>query len=347
MNPNAALWDGKPYHPISLDYKSRFGGKVVKVPVSIAESCPNRDGLKGMKTCIFCDEHGSFAYKDSQSDDLKSQIELHRSKVTERFNAAKFLIYFQAYTTTFTALGRLKTGFDLALSYPDTVGLVVGTRPDCLSEAVIRTWKEYAEKTFVGIELGVQSFDDGQLEWMRRGHTGSQAIRGIERISKEAGPKVDLGIHLMFGWPTENDKQIVETARLCNSLPISNVKLHNLHVLDKTPLADMFRAGEFQPIELDLYAHRVALFLDHLDPRIAIHRLAALSNRWDELLAPEWVRHKMRSFQAMIDRINAAAAYQGRKFVKEDTSDLLKIVDQMSDGAGLIDRPNVEHGITV
>lgn len=328
-----AQWDGKPYHPISLDYKTRFGGKVVKVPVSIAESCPNRDGLKGMQTCIFCDEHGSFAYADSQKDDLKSQIELHRSKVSERFNAAKFLVYFQAYTTTFTALGRLKSGFDLALSYPDTVGLVVGTRPDCLSEAVIRTWKEYSEKTFVGIELGVQSFDDGQLEWMRRGHTGAQAIKGIERIYREAGATVrdhagaavdsktvgstggvDLGIHLMFGWPTENDKQIIETARLCNDLPISNVKLHNLHVLAKTPLADMYHAGEFAPIDLETYAHRVGLFLDHLDPRIAVHRLAALSNRWDELIAPEWVRHKMRSFQGMIDRINAAGAYQGRHY---------------------------------
>lgn len=312
LNPNAELWDGKPYHPISLDYKKRFGGKVVKVPVSIAESCPNRDGLKGMKTCIFCDEHGSFAYADSQGDELKAQIELHRAKVTERFNAAQFLIYFQAYTTTFTSLQKLKTGFDLALSYKDTVGLVVGTRPDCLSEAVLRTWKEYSEKTFVGVEIGVQSFDDVQLEWMRRGHNGAQAIKGIERIANEAG--VDVGIHLMFGWPTENDKQIIETAKLCNSLPISNVKLHNLHVLSKTPLADLYYAGEFQPIAFDLYAHRVGLFLDYLDPRIAIHRLAALSNRWEELIAPDWVRHKMRSFQGMIDRVNEAGHFQGRRF---------------------------------
>ncbi len=312
-NELSAAWNGKPYHPISLDYKTRFGGKVVKVPVSIAESCPNRDGLKGMKTCIFCDEHGSFAYAETQKDELRTQIETHRSKVKERFNAAKFLVYFQAYTTTFTALGRLKAGFDLALSYPDTVGLVVGTRPDCLSEAVIRTWQEYAQKTFVGIEIGVQSFDDDQLTWMRRGHNGAQAIKGIERIAREA-PDVDLGIHLMFGWPTENDKQIIETAKLCNSLPISNVKLHNLHVLAKTPLADMYYAKEFEPIDLETYAHRVSLFLDHLDPRIAIHRLAALSNRWDELIAPDWVRHKMRSFQGMIDRINDAGAYQGRFF---------------------------------
>lgn len=305
-------WAGKPYHPISLDYHQRFGSKVVKVPVSIADTCPNRMGLKGMQTCIFCDEHGSFAYAESQGLDLAKQIEEHRTKVASRFNAAKFLIYFQAYTTTFTALGKLRQGFDLALGYDDVVGVVVGTRPDCLSDAVLRTWKEYSEKTFVAVEVGVQSFDDDQLTWMRRGHTGAQAIKGIERIAAEAG--VDTGLHLIFGWPTETDKQVIETARLCNSLPITNVKLHNLHVLEKTPLADLYGSGEFIPADLELYSERVALFLDHLDPRIAVHRLVALSSRWDELIAPEWVRHKMKSWQGVIDRVNARGAYQGRLF---------------------------------
>jgi len=307
-------WAGKPYHPISLDYRSRFGAKVVKIPVSIAESCPNRMGLRGMKTCIFCDEHGSFAYAESQGLELKTQIEEHRAKVAKRFNAAKFLMYFQAYTTTFTSLGKLKSGFDLALTYDDVVGLVVGTRPDCVSEAVLRTWREYSEKTFVAVEVGVQSFDDDQLVWMRRGHSGAESIRAIERIATEA--KVDTGLHLIFGWPTETDKQIIETARLCNSLPISNVKLHNLHVLAKTPLEELYRSGEFRPIELEEYSARVALFLDHLDPRIAVHRLAALSSRWDELIAPDWVRHKMKSWQAVIDRINERGAFQGRHFVE-------------------------------
>ena len=305
-------WGGKPYHPISADYKQRFGSKTIKVPVSIATTCPNREGLKGMQTCIFCDEHGSFAYAESQGNRLEDQIEEHRKKVSLRFKAEKFLIYFQAYTTTFTALKRLEEGIALALESPSTVGVVIGTRPDCLSARLMELLRATAEKTFVGVEVGVQSFDDEQLIWMRRGHTGAQAIRGIERIHQESG--VDVGIHLMFGWPTETDKQIIETAKLCNDLPISNVKLHNLHVLTKTPLEDLYRKGEFQPIELDLYAHRVALFLDHLDPRIAIHRLAALSNRWDELVAPDWVRHKMQSFQGMVDRIEQCGSYQGRLF---------------------------------
>jgi uncharacterized protein len=304
-------WDGKPYFPISQVYKQRFGTKVVKVPVSIADNCPNRAGIKGMQTCIFCDVHGSFAYPESQGDEIREQIKRHREKVSKRFNAHKFLVYFQAYTTTFTQLARLKEGFEAALESEDVAGLVVGTRPDTLSDAVLRTWKDYSERTFVGIELGVQSFDDDQLIWMRRGHTAAQAIKGIERV---AATGVDTGIHLIFGWPTENDKQIIETARLCNDLPITNVKLHNLHVLKQTPLETLYNEGSFAPVELDEYAARVALFLEHLSPRIAVHRLAALSSRWEELIAPAWTRHKMKSYQGIIDRIRERGAYQGRLY---------------------------------
>ena len=306
-------WDGKPYFPISQVYKQRFGGKVVKVPVSISDNCPNRAGIKGMQTCIFCDEHGSFAYPESQQVDLREQILSHREKVRDRFNAAKFLIYFQAYTTTFTQLAKLKSGVETALSFDDVVGVVIGTRPDCLSQKVVEFWQETSEKTFTAIEFGVQSFDDEQLEWMRRGHTARQSIAAIERVAKEA-PGADLGIHLIFGWPTENDKQIIETAQLCNTLPITNVKLHNLHVLVKTPLEQMYREGTFAPIELETYAHRVGLFLEHLSPRIAVHRLAALSSRWEELVAPAWTRHKMKSFQAIIDHLNDRKIVQGARF---------------------------------
>ncbi len=315
-------WGGKPYFPISQVYRERFGSKVVKIPVSVAETCPNREGIRGMQTCIFCDVHGSFAYPESQSKDLHTQIVLHREKVSRRFNAHKFLVYFQAYTTTFTQLKRLKDGFETALSFPDVAGLVVGTRPDTLSDAVLRLWQETNDKTFVGVELGVQSFDDDQLIFMRRGHTASQSIKGIERV---AALGLDTGLHLMFGWPTENEKQIIETARLCNSLPISNVKLHNLHVLKQTPLEEMYNKGKFSPIDLDLYADRVAIFLDHLSPRIAVHRLAALSSKWDELVAPEWTRHKMKSYQAIIDRINARGSWQGRLVRPDGEAPVLSI----------------------
>ncbi len=304
-----------PYNPISTYYKKLFGQKVFKVPVSIAEDCPNRAGIKGMKTCIFCDEHGSFAYPKSQKEQLAKQIELHRGKVAERFNSQKFVVYFQAYTSTFTQLQKIKDAFEVAMSYPDMVGIVVGTRPDCLSDALLDLWQETSEKTFMSVEIGVQSFDNKQLEWMRRGHTAEQTMKGLERIHKRC-PKVDLGLHLMFGWPGETEKDVIESAQICNSLPINNVKLHNLHVLKNTPLEEMFFKNEFTPIEFDEYCQLVGAYLAHLSPEIYLHRLVAVASRWDELIAPEWTRHKMTNYQKMIDYLNTNKIEQGQSFQK-------------------------------
>ncbi|MFN7826230.1 MAG: TIGR01212 family radical SAM protein [Pseudobdellovibrionaceae bacterium] len=308
----ARYYNDLPFQPISQFYKERFSGKVYKIPVTVVDDCPNRRGLKGMQTCVFCDVWGSAAQSESLTLGLREQIEKYHERIAKKYNAEQFLIYFQAYTNTFTKLDALKINFETALSYPYVKGLVVGTRPDCLSKAVLELWEEYHQKSFVAVELGVQSFFDDQLIFMRRGHTREQSLKAIEKIKKETS--VNLGIHLMFGQPGETDEQIIETAQLCNQLPIDNVKLHNLHVLTKTPLEGIFHRGEFTPIDRETYAHRVSLFLDHLSPRIHIHRLAAYSSRWDELVAPSWTSDKMGTHQFLIDYLNQQDSYQGRLF---------------------------------
>lgn len=302
-----------PYYPISQYYKDRFGEKVYKVPVAVADDCPNRRGLKGMQTCIFCDEWGSAANKDSHKLELRSQIEKVRMHMMDTYNAKKFLVYFQAYTNTFDRLPALRLSYDTALSYEDVVGFVVGTRPDCLSKALFNTWNEYAEKTAVFVELGVQSLFNDQLEFIRRGHTREQSIEAILRLASET-PKINVGVHLMFGMPNETDEQIIETAEVLSKLPVSNIKLHNLHVLINTPLADLFHKGEFTPIDFETYSHRVKLFLQHLRPTIAVHRLGAVASRWNELVAPEWTRHKMAIFQNIIDYMKDHNAHQGQLY---------------------------------
>jgi radical SAM protein (TIGR01212 family) len=303
-------WTGLPYRPISEFYQSKFGSKVYKIPVTVVDDCPNRRGLKGMQTCVFCDEWGSAARSEGQSMGLREQIEKFRIEIAKKFKAESFLVYFQAYTNTFTKLDSLRINFETALSYPFVKGLVVGTRPDCLSKGVFDLWNEFHAKSFVSVELGIQSFNDDQLTFMRRGHTREQSLKAIEKISKET--QVDLGIHLMFGQPNETDEQIIETARICNSLPITNIKLHNLHVLKNTPLEGIFERGEFKPIERDSYAARVRLFLEHLSPRIYVHRLSAYAPRWDELVAPQWTADKMGTHQYMIDHLRDHRSFQGK-----------------------------------
>jgi radical SAM protein (TIGR01212 family) len=323
-------WLGLPYRGISEFYQERFGGKVYKIPVSVVDDCPNRRGLKGMQTCIFCDVWGSAAQSESMTMGLREQIEKYQAAISKKYNAHQFLVYFQAYTNTFTKLDALRINFETALSFPAVKGFVVGTRPDCLSKGVLDLWNEYHQKSFVAVELGVQSFDNAQLEFMRRGHSREQSLKAIEKIARETS--VDLGIHLMFGQPGETDEQIIETARICNDLPISNVKLHNLHVLTGTPLQSIYEAGQFIPIEREAYAHRARLFVEHLSPRIYVHRLAAFASRWEELVAPKWTSDKMGTHQFLIDYLHDRRSYQGKalaaNLLSENERELLQLMER-------------------
>ena len=304
-------WQGLPYYPINLFYKQTFGEKVYKIPVSVPGTCPNREGLKGMKTCIFCDEWGSAAYPENSKLHLDEQIVTNRGYITKRTKAKKFLVYFQAYTYTYQRVANLRSYFEAAMDHEDVVGLVIGTRPDCVSEALYDLLNEYSQKTQIFVEFGVQSFNNEQLQWMERGHTGEKSIWAIKKMHEKC-PKVNIGIHLMFGLPGETEKQIIESAKLCNTLPLHNVKLHNTHVLKNTELERQYKQGEYEPIELEPYSYLVMRFLQHLNPEIPVHRLTASSSRSDELIAPKWTGDKMYSYQYVIDYLNMNKAYQGQ-----------------------------------
>ncbi len=303
-----------PYNSISQFYRQRFGAKVHKISVAVAETCPNREGLRGMQTCNFCDQWGSAAYHQNLNRPLREQIEKVRATLIEKRKAEKFLVYFQAYTTTFKSTTRLREQFLVALEYPDVVGLVVGTRPDCVSDAFVETCQEMLAQTFVSVEMGLQSFDESILTWMRRGHTAVQSVRAINKISK-ACPTANLGVHMIFGAPQETDQMAVEAAQRINDLPVHNVKLHHLHVLKDTPLAEDYAAGQFVPLEREAYFERCNLFLQHLRPDIAVHRLSAFAPRWDELIAPAWTSYRMKTYQDMLDYMRLRGSYQGQKFV--------------------------------
>jgi hypothetical protein len=165
---------------------------------------------------------------------------------------------------------------------------------------------------------------------MRRGHSAEDSIEAIHKIADQTD--VDLGIHLIFGNPGETDDEIIRTAELVNTLPITNVKLHNLHALKNTPLADMYHRGEFAPIDRETYSHRVKLFLQHLAPHIALHRLAAFASRWEELVAPAWTSDKMGTHQFIIDYLRRYKAHQSELFKTTDseTQTLIEVLRRKS-----------------
>ncbi len=300
----------KRYRPLSQHYRERFGTKVFKVNVSVAETCPNREGLGGMRVCVFCDEWGSAAYHQHRNLPLREQIRVNREAIRRRYRAEYFLVYFQAYTNTFGRIRTLQQLHEEALAEEDVVGVVVGTRPDCLPRAVLRTMEAFARERYLSVELGVQTLDDAQLKFLSRGHDRACSLAAIRKL--KALSAVNVCVHLMFGLPGETDGQLRETAALLSELEVDGVKLHNLHVLRNTPLEQLYRQGEFEPVGLEEYARKLAVFLEHLAPGIAVHRLAAVASRWDELVAPKWTREKMRPTQFIEDHLKAANTWQGR-----------------------------------
>ncbi len=334
-SPMEKGWSGLPYHSIAEHYKRIFNEKVYKIPVTVVDNCPNRMGLKGMKTCSFCDVWGSAAREESFEMSLDQQIRDFQKLIEEKYNAKKFLVYFQAYTNTFTKISALRQNFETALSYDFVRGFVVGTRPDCLSPAVLDLWQEYYQKSFVAVELGVQSFYDDHLEFMRRGHTAEDSIKAIHKIANSTA--VDLGIHLIFGSPNETNQQIIDTAKRCNDLPITNIKLHNMHVLKNTELEKWYNDGTYQPIEREDYKNKVLLFLSHLHPRIAVHRLAAFASRWEELIAPKWTSDRMGTHQYIVDQLRAEQIFQGCLVQPQTESDKY-LFEKMKDRIVRIER---------
>jgi len=301
------------YFPVAEHYRKKLGGRILKVPVSVADTCPNRLGLKGMRTCVFCDEWGSAAQSNDQGKPLQAQVQKKMDFLGPNYKPAGYLIYFQAYTNTFLAVSKQRELFDEALSFPNVKGLVVGTRPDCLSKGVLDLWAEYAQKCFLSVEMGVQSLWDHHLDFLARGHNTLQFYEAMKQISQV--PNLDVGVHLIFGLPNETDEEIIQTAQKLSELPIHHVKLHNLHVLKNTELEKNYLEGSFIPIELEEYSRRIALFLEHLNPGIAVSRLAALASRWSELVAPSWTQYKMRSHQFILDYLKDKKIVQGAHFL--------------------------------
>lgn len=308
MSPDTP-WQGRRYYPISQYFHRRFGERVAKVSVSVAETCPNRSANSGMQPCVFCDEWGSAAYHLERDRGLLEQIRVNKQLVTRRLKAKRFLVYFQSYTNTLDKVEVLRRRFETALAEDDVAGLVVGTRPDCLPQRLFPLLDEMSRRRYLMLEIGAQSFFDDQLQFLRRGHSAQSSVAAVFALAQKT--RVDIGLHLIFGMPGDSPERLIETARIVNRLPVANVKLHNLHVLSNTPLAAMHRRGEFVPDELEPYADKVILFLRHLSPTIAVQRLAALASRWDELIAPRWTGQKMQPIDFIERRMARAGVAQG------------------------------------
>ena len=299
----------KRYQPYSDFLKTHFGAKVYKVALDAGFTCPNRDGKAGRGGCTFCAEGSRAGYVDP-SLSLRGQMEAGMAKYREKYGAQKFLAYFQAYTNTHGPLPLLRRVLSEPLDHPDVVGLSVGTRPDCVGDDVLELLKELARDRYLLLEMGIQSLDDKILAWINRGHDAAAFVDAVQR-SVAKGLRVCA--HVILGFPGETVASVTQMAKLLSSLGIDGIKIHNLHVIANTPLANTYREGGLPMITRGEYTLRVRLLLENLSPKVWVHRVTGEVPA-AEMLAPDWALNKTALLAAIAAELETADSYQG-KFV--------------------------------
>ncbi|MBJ6724813.1 TIGR01212 family radical SAM protein [Geomesophilobacter sediminis] len=298
------------YNSFSDELKRVFGCRVQRLSVDAGFTCPNRDGSLGTGGCIFCGGKGSGSFGILHGASVTDQLEHSKEVMTRKYKAVRFLAYFQSYSNTYAPVERLQALYDEALAVKDVVGLIVGTRPDCLSEPTLDLLAEYARRTYFWLELGLQSPLDRTLEVIRRGHDVASFTRAVAACQSRG---IRVCAHLILGLPGESREEMLRGADFCNELGVDGVKLHLLHVMRGTPLEAMYRAGEVRVMDRDEYVGLVCDFLERLDPRIVVQRLTGDGNR-RELVAPLWSLAKFEVLNCIDGELERRQRGQGGRW---------------------------------
>ncbi|MCR5816850.1 MAG: TIGR01212 family radical SAM protein [Ruminococcus sp.] len=295
--------DNKRYHSYSYYLKHRFGKKVYKVPLNVGLGCPNRDGSKGTGGCSFCSGalSGNFAGDPKQS--ILTQFEAVREVMEKKWQGGLCIPYFQAGSNTHTDIKTLESMLDTALSLPNAVGMSIATRADCLDSEKCKLLGEYAKKTYLVCELGLQTVHDSTARAINRCHTYDDFLKGYEMLRQNG---VNVCVHIINGLPNETHEMMLQTARKIAGLDIHMVKLHLLHIIKNTPLAEQYLRGEFAAMEMNDYISTICDQIELLPEEFIIGRLTGDGDK-RELLAPMWSTNK----RAVLNGIDMELARRG------------------------------------
>jgi uncharacterized protein len=298
------------YRTFNNFLKERFGERVYRVPLDAGFTCPNRDGERAFGGCTFCDDRGSGAPTIDRYKNVEEQLHSGIARIRKRFRAKKFLAYFQAFTNTYAAEGVLRELYDTALKADDVVGLCIGTRPDCLPDNVLDLLAEYDKRTFLWLEIGLQSSSNNTLDAINRGHSAEEFFDAVSR-AKNRGLKV--ATHLIYGLPGESEEQMLESVRSVANSGIDGIKIHQLCIYKGTAMEKDFHKGQLPVLPEETYVDLVARSLEILPPEMVVMRLVAEGSR-DEIIAPEWSFEKERVMEKINQLLIERQTWQGKKF---------------------------------
>lgn len=296
-----------PVNEYSAYLKNKFGEKVQKISIDASMTCPNRDGRVGFGGCTFCNNK-KFNRGPDDSESLSKQIERKIQYYKNKNNKLrKFLVYFQTYSNTYAPVEELRYLYNEALSVEGVEGLVIGTRPDCVNDDVLDLLQEFARKSYICLEYGLESALDSTLSAINRGHDVQCFINAVQKTKARGLP---VGAHLIFGFPWENESVCFKAASLLNELSVDFVKVHNLQVVVQTRMALDYERKPFHLLSKEEYLRYLELFIIHLSEKIVVQRVAGDCPK-DILLATGFTENSRQIREELISLMKEKKSRQG------------------------------------
>ena len=296
------------YYTFNQFLKEKFGERVQKVTLDADFGCPNRDGTKGWGGCIYCDKFGSGSGAKEKYPDIKLQALAGMDYLTKRYNAHKFIPYFQSFSNTYAPVENLRCLYEEVIHLPNVVGIAVGTRPDCLNKATLDLLASYVLQKMVWLELGLQSVHDATLRLINRGHTYQEFLEGYQLARKYP---LLICLHVIIGLPNENQEHVLDTAREVARIKPDGIKIHSLYINRDTALEKMYREKKITPLGQKEFVELTCDFLELLPPTVVIQRLTGDPNP-KELVAPEWTLRKNQTLQLIQKELVKRNSRQGK-----------------------------------
>lgn len=313
-NPYRNTDSNKRYFTYDYYLRKKFGAKLARIPLDIGLTCPNIDGRCGVGGCIYCSSRGSGDFAESSALSVREQILRGRERLSSKWNTERCIAYFQAHTNTYAPLDFLRARFEEAIECEGVEAISIATRADCLEPHVCEYLGLLAERIPLTVELGLQSSSDATAERINRGHSFAEFCEGYSRL-RSASDKIELGVHIILGLPGESREDMLRTVVDVSKLSPDQVKIHLLHVLRNTKLAELYESGEYIPLDKEEYVSLAVDALELLPPDTVIARITGDAPQ-DELLAPEWSRKKVSVINDIDKLLYQRGSYQGIRFLE-------------------------------
>ena len=304
----------KRYYTLDYYYKQKFGCKIAKISLNAGFTCPNIDGTKGYHGCIYCSHSGSGEFGGNPKEALLEQFENIKKVMDRKWKDCKYIAYFQAHTNTYAPLDILKEKYEKFLNLENVVGIAIATRCDAISDECLDYLEELSKKTFLTIELGLQSIHEKTAKLINRGHNLDEFDQMVKKLKAR---NINTVVHVINGLPNETKEMMIETVKHLNSLNVDGIKFHMLSILKDTKLYYYYQNHPFHILTKDEYIDIVCEQLQYLNSNVVINRITSDPDP-KMLIEPKWITSKRQIINDIDKYMKAKNIYQGDKIKKSD-----------------------------